>query len=121
MESPKDHGGARPGDPARPEGRRAVAIERNKMLTIYKYQFETTDEFFLQMPEGSRILSVHVQRDKPCMWAAVDPGRLLIDRRFVVYGTGHPIDPAEYDSLSFVGTYLLHGGQLVFHLFAEKD
>jgi hypothetical protein len=54
------------------------------------------------------------------LWARVDPGADLVLRTFVVFGTGHDIDPDKFaGSLAHVGTVQLHGGALVIHIFEE--
>lgn len=48
------------------------------------------------------------------LWALVDPQADTTVRRFAVHGTGHPgVDATG----TYVGTYQLAGGQLVFHVF----
>jgi hypothetical protein len=84
------------------------------MKRVYKYTFEIDDEITIPMPPGD-ILSVQVQRGRPCVWALVDPKAPLIERRFRIAGTGHDIDNA--DQLTFRGTFQLRDGALVFHLF----
>jgi len=84
------------------------------MRTIWKYQFDTTDSFGLQIPEGAEILSVQVQHGKPCMWVLVDKDKPVVQRRFRVYGTGHPIEAV---GLTFLGTYQVCNGDLIFHVF----
>lgn len=88
------------------------------MKTIYKYPFETEGEFTLSMPGGAEILAVQVQGETPCIWAMITIGKPSVIRSFRVYGTGHPIeDPDEGNEQQYIGTYQLHGGKLVFHLF----
>lgn len=85
-------------------------------MTIYKYTIPTTDEPIIAMPRGARILSVDVQHGVPCLWAMVDPTAPKVARRFRLAGTGHPL-AAEWTADRFVGTVILAGGMLVFHLF----
>jgi hypothetical protein len=89
----------------------------NGEAQVWKFEVEP-DEFELAMPRGARVLSVGMQRERVQMWALVDPSAPVEQRRFRMAGTGHPIkDPEE---LRFVGTFQVHGGALVFHLF-ERD
>lgn len=69
----------------------------------------------VEMPKGARILSVHMQNGQPQVWALVDPQAPLVKRRLRVYGTGWDVldDPVGV----FLGTYLIEGGQYVFHVF----
>lgn len=82
------------------------------MKTIWKWglRFETT----IDMPEGARLLGVQEQHDEPQLWALVDPNATTCPRTFRAYGMGHdmPDEPGQY-----VGTFQMHGGALVFHVF----
>ncbi len=82
--------------------------------TIYKYELPIEDEARVVMPLNAIVLSVQVQRGRPCLWAQVDPGARNVARYFRVIGTGHPIDQAPG---KFLGTIQLEGGALVFHVF----
>jgi len=88
-------------------------------MTIWKFPFAVADEFQVQMPAGSQVLSVQVQNGQPCMWAKVYEDAPFVTRRFRVYGTGHGIPEAL--PLDFVGTFQVQDGLLVFHLFEELD
>ena len=86
----------------------------NGTAEVWKYDVEP-DEFELMMPRGAKVLSVGVQQNRVQMWALVDPDEPMVQHRFRLAGTGHQIkDP---DELRFVGTFQMHGGALVFHLF----
>lgn len=83
------------------------------MKTIYKYSFSTADEVEITMPLGAEILTVQTQNETPCIWALVDPGNEPGTRHFRIFGTGHPVNVDGF----YHGTYQLHGGRLVFHIF----
>jgi hypothetical protein len=87
---------------------------RTKDRQIWKFGFEVTDDFSLEMPDGAQILHVESQSLMPCMWVEVDPSAPRVTRNFHVYGTGHHMhsEPQWY-----LGTFMLHGGALVFHLY----
>lgn len=86
------------------------------MVQVWKYILQPKCE--IEMPKGSEVLSVAAQGDEICLWAKVDPSEAQKEKRyFTGYGTGHSI-PDEAN-LSFVGTALLHGGSLVFHIFED--
>lgn len=87
------------------------------MLTIHKYPITTT--FTLHLPVDAQILSVQMQHGAPQMWVLLDTAAEKTSTRFFrVYGTGHEID-AEFNP-QFLGTFQLHGGTYVFHLFEGK-
>lgn len=85
------------------------------MNVVYKYQLPLQDNFQLHLPEGARCLSVQVQYGTPCLWALVNPEAPVEKRQFRMAGTGHPIELVE--SLSFIDTFQLEGGSLIFHVF----
>jgi len=87
------------------------------MKTIWKFPLAIMDAQRIAMPEGAEILSVQVQHREPCLWAKVNPDAPPEMRYVRTYGTGHPIDESE--AVSFIGTYQLNGGNLVFHVFAK--
>lgn len=83
------------------------------MKKIWKFQLQVTDTQIVEMPVGAEILSLQVQHSVPCIWALVDDhvGREKVT--FTAYGTGHDV----YHRSGYVGTYQLHTGTLVFHVF----
>lgn len=84
------------------------------MRTIYKYPLIQAQKQTLSLPEGYRLLSVQAQGNQPCLWALVDPARSRMNVNIAIYGTGDVI----YDELiSYISTFQLHGGALVFHAF----
>lgn len=72
----------------------------------------------ISMPKGARLLTVQVQRKEPCLWALVDPRAEKEERRFHVFGTGHPHPESTFAALRFVGTFQIED-TLVFHVFVE--
>jgi hypothetical protein len=85
------------------------------VLTIYKYPVPVQDEPAVWLPQGARVLTVQTQREIPYIWALVDPKAYTTLRVFRLAGTGQPI--SETDDLRYIGTFQLHDGQFVFHLF----
>lgn len=84
-------------------------------MTVWKFVI-ADPETPVQMPRGARVLHVAEQRGDVCVWAEVDPSMPLEPRRFVVAGTGHPL-PAYRGP--FLGTVLLAGGALVYHVWED--
>ena len=87
------------------------------MTTIWKFQIPSGIAPEISMPRGAKILSVQVQGGLPCIWAEVEPKAKLEQRRFLIVGTGHPIEPTghvEYQR-TYVATFQLEG--FVWHLF----
>lgn len=88
-------------------------------LVIWKFSVPLTDAFSISMPTGAKILVVQMQRDEPQMWALVDPEAPLTDRHFRIVGTGHQYPAQQFRSWRYRGTFQMHGGALVWHIFEE--
>lgn len=90
------------------------------MKTIYKYPIEVTDEQTLTLPKDAQILAFQMQGSTPCIWAMIDTKEKRTEQITVrVHGTGHPI--ADSERLTYLGTFQMHGGHLVFHAFYSKQ
>lgn len=87
------------------------------MNVIFKYRLARHPDQFIRMQEGAAVLHVAAQLEQPTIWASVDPEKRLIKRRFVIYPTGAEISPLLPHH---VGSFLLHGGALVFHVFTDR-
>lgn len=84
-------------------------------LTIWKFPIEFGARP-LPMPRGAKLLSVAAQFDKPHVWALVNPQNEVVPRYVFSVGTGMACVPGIADA-TFVGTFQLRGGALVFHVF----
>lgn len=82
------------------------------MITIWKYDVRMAVQFKLELPEKSRVLSVQMQDDAPCMWVRVDTEQPAEVREFAIVGTGNAIPDGYTEHL---GTW--QQGRFVFHLF----
>ena len=83
--------------------------------TIWKYPLAVTEKQAVPMPDGATLRAVATQHETPVLYAEVDPNRPDNAREIYTFGTGHPIP--ETPALRYVGTYLLEGGRLVFHVY----
>lgn len=86
------------------------------MKAIYKFPLVVQDNNAVEMPEEAMILCVQMQHGNPCIWAEVDTEKPKVTRNFQIYGTGHAMSDAYLD---YIGTFQMHGGNLVFHLFEK--
>lgn len=86
--------------------------------TIWKYVL--SPGMPVRMPRGATVLHAAGQGDDLCVWALVDPQAPTEERRFDVYGTGHPC-PAPEALGRYVGTAHLNDGALVFHVFEYRS
>jgi hypothetical protein len=90
------------------------------MRAVWKYPLKIEDRTEVALPRGARVLTVQVVRNEVVLYAVVDPEPIrVLDRRvFLVVGTGH-LHEEWLDQLAYVGTFLLHDGALVFHVFED--
>ena len=88
-------------------------------MVIYKYPLDIQGggEIEIAMPINAKILCVQVHKGIPCLWVIVEETQPRENRRFYIYGTGHPM-PME--SLHYIGTFQLLGGNFVGHIFESK-
>lgn len=84
---------------------------------IWKYPLRVTDIQTVKMPQSSRILCVQEQHGQPCLWALVFPHMENVSRFIEIIGTGHPIEQDGKNARTYIGTFQLHNGELVFHVF----
>ena len=90
--------------------------------TIWKYGIKVGDNVCIRMPKDAELLPVQVQKGQVCIWAIVNSENEYEDRYFHIYGTGHDIPVDILRSGIFLGTFQLHDGDLVFHMFEKvKD
>ncbi len=85
------------------------------MKTIYKYSLDATGEQVIKMPKGAQVLTVQNQHGCAVLWALVEKTAEIENRTFLVYGTGYEVTKEG----KYIGTFQLHQGSLVFHVFEE--
>ena len=89
--------------------------------TIYKYTVAYDDIFVLDLPMGAEVLTVQVQYESPYLWALVNTEEQTEKRYFRLAGTGHPIVYDMGKEYSYINSFQLNNGDLVFHLFEILD
>lgn len=84
---------------------------------VWKYPLLAQDIQTIALPKGAKILTAQAQGTAANLWALVDPDETeLEDRRILIVGTGHVRD-ALRGFVDYIGTFQLHEGRLVFHVF----
>lgn len=87
--------------------------------TIYKYSLPLlASEFSIDMPKGSKILSLQLQDEWPTIWALVNHSVGLVTRKFIIVGTGFSLG-LNWKVLDYVGTYQKDG--FVWHVFVKQE
>lgn len=82
---------------------------------IYKCRLEIADKQAVSIPRESEILCVQVQNGNPYIWFKCDD---IIDQclfKFELFGTGQKMD--DNVNRKYIGTFQMHDGSLVWHLF----
>jgi len=88
------------------------------MKTIWKYRLRELDIVSrIRMRKGAKILHFGTQLDKPCLWALVDSDAEEVYREFLIVGTGWKFEEKKGKKLKYIGTILVRGDSLVWHLF----
>jgi hypothetical protein len=83
------------------------------MNIIYKYPINY-NETVIEMPGRGHILDVQTVNNQPYIWVWVDNETPKVTRKFVIYGTGHPMPPYPGE---YIGTFQQAEGALIWHLF----
>lgn len=87
------------------------------MATIWKFPLSLVPDYQgVQMPAGSRLLAVQLQREFVVLWAIVQDTAPMVRREIARFGTGEklPPNPGEY-----IGTVQVSDGHLVWHYFDQ--
>lgn len=87
------------------------------MKTIWKFELETTDYQAIDVPAGFQFLKLDTQYSKPVFWALVNSENPKVRLEIRIVGTGHPASIGN--TYSYLGSYQLEGGALVFHAFGK--
>lgn len=105
------------------------------MRTIYKYPLKVCDKQIIRVPREfverydeyrgvnsikGQVLHIGVQDEIPMLWCLVNPDAETVEYRIATFGTGVEI-PSYYNKGNYIGSYMLHGGDIVFHVFEEYN
>ena len=88
------------------------------MRRIFKYELTVEDVQVVETFTLFEPLSVKVQKGIPVLYAIVDDETVPAEVKIRTYGTGFSVDPFTMKD-EYVGSYLLHEGDLVFHVFCQ--
>jgi len=80
------------------------------MKTIWKYSLEVGSNT-IRMHDDAEVLCVREQDGKPCIWVLVDDDNGIVDRSFLVVGTGQEfnvLDREDYLGTAFCGPFVWH-------------
>jgi hypothetical protein len=83
-------------------------------MRILKWELRLVGMQTIELPSQSKILTVQMQRQVPCMWTLCDESLPMEKLDVVLMPTGY-----EAPDWHYRGTVQLHGGELVFHAFTR--
>lgn len=85
-------------------------------MRILKYPLMVQDIQEIEMPSDSNILCVQAQLDTPVIWAEVQDEDNMTKIKFLTVVTGITM-PAIQCTKNYIGTYQLHGGKFIGHVY----
>lgn len=89
------------------------------MNSVWKFQLVIQDEQRIDLPLGSKFLTVMAQRDMPVLYALVDLDTDTIETWTIeIRGTGHPSE--EKPSL-YLGSVSTHNELYVWHIWRREE
>ena len=94
------------------------------MRSIYKYDILEANRGIIEGPI-TKILHVGEQHGSIKVWAEVDTTKPIRKFQIVPIGTGWSLDPVNgnecvLDSHTYLGTVMIAGGNLVFHVYGAE-
>jgi hypothetical protein len=85
-------------------------------MKVWKYELLITDFQTVEMPMGTRILTVQMQYGQPCLWAEVNDRSNETELRHIgIVGTGHADVPT---GAVYIGT--VQDDSLVWHVYEAR-
>ena len=95
------------------------------MRTIHKFELTPREGTALvepvMMDVAAKYLHVNVQNDRIYLWAEIETDSPQEWHNFEVFGTGHEMIQDMGVDREYVGTVLVHYGQLVFHVYHRAN
>lgn len=87
--------------------------------TIWKFETPFEDNFKIEMPKGTEILTIQSDEktNRPCIFALVYPENEKEERYFELFGTGNPIHNDIGVDRKYLGTYQYQKGAFIGHIF----
>jgi len=86
-------------------------------MRIFKYPVQPIGYFELELPRGAKVLTVQLQFGNPQMWVSLNPDAKKEKRLFITVATGQRITEKN---LTYIGTFQIMNGTLIWHLFEVK-
>lgn len=76
------------------------------MKRVYKYEFKITDDFSIDLPRYSKVLTCKKIENQFFMWVLIDMEMVndLETRNFRLAGTGHDIVETDWTEYEYIAT-----------------
>ncbi len=87
------------------------------MKTIWKFPLSLDRKQVLKIPSRGKILRLATQGGIPHIWVFIDSDIEEEERTFITLGTGHQVYSPEAERLQYIGTWEMHQGALIWHVF----
>jgi len=87
-------------------------------MHIHKYKLAFKDINTVDLPKGAEILTIQTQYGAPYLWAQIDEKETdIVPVKIRMFETGHVFD---FEG-TYISTFQVRGGDLVFHAFVVKS
>lgn len=94
--------------------------ESNMQQVIHKEIVEMLGSQSVPIAGLVKVLSFAVQQDRLVMYFVREETSSKVRHvEIVIHGTGHAVVPETLESMVFMGTHLINGGRLVWHVWAQ--
>lgn len=96
----------------------------NEIIKRYEIEPVVGDIIVVDLPSDSKILSTSSIDDKIFIWVMFQESMMdkdFVSRYFEIFGTGHIIHNDMGIDRKFIGTVLIHGGGLGWHIFERLN
>lgn len=88
-------------------------------MVIHKITLEVADTQEISIQGLVDILSIEVQGGVLTMWFLRNESERNTNVKVTMRGTGHNVSKADIKGMYFMGTHLMAGGQLVWHIWTQ--
>ncbi len=88
-------------------------------LVVYKYELRPLGDFPVQIHAGWKLLSIQSQKNRPILWALVDPDRPVESFWFRIVLTGENRKAEDFGQ-DYLATFQLYDGDYVAHVFLKQ-
>lgn len=90
------------------------------MKSVWKFKLDPSQNNIVEMPLGTKILSIKCQREDIVIYGLVSLNEESKEvYSLEIFGTGEPI-PSYINSYEFLDTVNMNNDELIFHVFYKR-